>query len=409
MGKNPLLEDYSYEIKENFWRRGLALLIDELLVLTLPLFFFTAIFVFIIFQSNPFGIVVGQIAPLLYTYEVFGVTSTPTFLALIPSIFISLGLTMGYFTIFESNGRRTLGKKLWHLEVLRSDGKFLSPGQAFRRNIIKYVAGAIGFYLLGLLGWGLFMSLACLFDLKMAQGKKKDVRQRLTEASMGTMVYLEHDEVPFGDISIPGEKIEEKVEKKRVRKPKMTPSLSKKKKTTLELGAKPDKAKELLKEKKRPLLLGSDEEEKDEIKEEEPSELSLVPELKDKEEIEGAPPEEEDEEKPKKQSFFSKLFGGGFKKAKGEEEPHYEVEPVPGPDDIIHEEGGLPPRKEVAKDEVVLQFMFDFDITEERALGLYDMGYRTKPEFKDAIPQDLMMVEGINPTIAKRIISLAND
>jgi hypothetical protein len=313
---------------------------------------------------------------------------------------------MGYFTIFESNGRRTLGKKLWHLEILRSDGKFLSPGQAFRRNIIKYVAGAVGFYLLGLLGWGLFISLACLFDLKMAQAKKKDVRQRLTEASMGTMVYLEHDEVPFGDISIPGEKIEEKVEKKRVRRTKMTPSLPKAKKATMELGAKPEKEDILPKEKKRPLLLGSDEKEE---KEEDLPKPSLVPELKEKEEIEEAPPEEEGEEKPKKQSFFSKLFGGGSKKAKEEEKAPSEEEPVSEPEDVIHEGVGLPPRKEVARDEVVLQFMFDFDIDEKRAQGLYDMGYRAKHEFKDAIPQDLMMIKAINPTLAKRIIKIASE
>ena len=199
MVKNPVLEDYSYEIKENFWRRGLALLIDEIL-LAIPMFFFTAIFVFVIFQSNPFGIVIGQIGPLIYEYEVYGVQSTPTFLALIPSIFIHLALTIPYFMFLESNGRRTLGKRFLHLEVLRSDGKFLSRKQAFMRNIIKFIVGALGFYLLGLLGWGFFMGIACLFDMKMGVSKKQDARQRLTEASLGTMVYLEHDEVPMGEI-----------------------------------------------------------------------------------------------------------------------------------------------------------------------------------------------------------------
>ena len=89
---------------------------------------------------------------------------------------------------------------------------------------------------------------------------------------------------------------------------------------------------------------------------------------------------------------------GPDEEEKEEEKPPEEKKKEPVP---------LPPRKEIAKDEIVLQFMFDFDIDEKRALGLFDMGYRNKAEFKDAIPQDLMMIEGINPTIAKRIIRMA--
>lgn len=401
MGKNPWLEDYSYEIKENFWRRGLALFLDLLLVMMLPIALFTAIFVFAVFQSNPFGIFIGQIGPLLYEYEVYGVTSMPTYLALIPSTIFSLLLSIFYFTVFESNGRRTLGKKLLHLEVLRSDGKFLMPSQAFKRNYLKFITGTVGFYAFGLLGWGLFMGLACLMDLKLAQDKKRDVRQRLTEAYLGTMVYLEQDEIPIGEISIPSErKIKEKVEKKKVWKPKKKKSLSLKRSAKMELGAKSEPEEKLPGKKKRPLLLASEEED------EEKEEPAPVLELDEKKDIDEKTAEEEKGEKPKKKSFFSKLFGGSKKK---EEEPHIEIEQVPGPDDIIHVEEGLPPRKEVAKDEIVLQLMFDFDIDEKRAHGLYEMGYRAKHEFKDAIPQDLMMIEGINPTIAKRIIKIASE
>jgi hypothetical protein len=350
--------------------------------------------------------VIGQIAPLVYQYEVYGVTSTPTFLAMIPSVFINLGLIIPYLMIFESNGRRTLGKRILHLEVLRSDGKFLSPSQAFQRNIIKFIAGTIGLYLLGLLGWGLFMGLACLFDLKMSKGRKKDVRQRLTEASFGTMVYIEHDEVPFGGISIPGEKIKEKMKEKKLPRKRMKPVLSRKKKPALELGSKPEKEEVLLKEKKRPLLMSSEEEKEEE---KEPKEPSLAPSLTEEGETVVKAPEEEIKEKPKKQSFFSKLFGGGSKKADEEKELHVEPDQSPGSTDLIHEEEGLLPRKEIARDEIVLQFMFDFDIDEDRANGLYDMGYRAKHEFKDAIPQDLMMIKGINPTIAKRIIKIAEE
>ncbi len=396
MGLDPIIEDFRYEIKENMGRRGIALFIDQI-VMAIPIFFFTAIFLFIIFQSNPFSVVIGQIAPLLYNYEIYGVTATPTFAALIPSFFITLGVMITYFTIFESNGRRTLGKRSLHLEVLRMDGKFLTPMQAFRRNILKFIAGAIGFYLLGLIGWGFFTAIFCLLDLKLSPGKKRDVRQRLTEASMATMVYLEHDELPIGEISIPGEKIHETKEKKKKPKPERKMGSSPKKGAPSLLGASPKKDILLPKEKKRPLLEAPDEKEPEVGKEP----ISLLDRLDEDEEE----TDEEAEEKPKKASFFSKLFGGS-KKEKVEEQPGDE-ESVDGSDS--KKEIGLPPRKEIARDEIVLQFMFDFDIDENRANGLYDMGYRNKPEFKDAIPQDLMMIDGINPTIAKRIIARAGE
>ena len=117
--------------------------------------------------------------------------------------------------------------------------------------------------------------------------------------------------------------------------------------------------------------------------------------------------EEEAKEKEKKVPFWKKLFGG----SKKEDEDEFIIEQVPGPDDIIVEKEPeqLPARKEIGRDETVLQFMFDFDISEERAQAIYDMGYRNKAEFKDAIPKDLIMIKGINPTIAKKIVEKANE
>ena len=70
----------------------------------------------------------------------------------------------------------------------------------------------------------------------------------------------------------------------------------------------------------------------------------------------------------------------------------------------------LPPtKKDLGEEEIVLQFMMDFDIDEDRSRGLVETGYTDKSEFKDAIPNDLMMIKGINPTIAKRIIKKANE
>jgi len=215
------------------------------------------------------------------------------------------------------------------------------------------------------------------------------------------MVHVEHDEVPFGEISIPGDKIKERKEKEKT--PKLVgkeeePSSGK----APSLLAKPGEEKKRLPGLKRsPKLLGPSEEEEEEGPEE-PKPASMLGETEGKEEEEKA-----EEEKPKKVSFFSKLFGGG-KKAEKAEGAHVEVEEVPGPDDIIHIEGPVL-KEESSRDETILQFMFDFDIDENRASSLYDMGYRVKTEFADAIPEDLMMIGGINPTIAKRIIARAKE
>jgi uncharacterized RDD family membrane protein YckC len=394
---NPLLQDYRDDVKENTGRRGLALLID-LGILGVAMFFLNAIMVFAVFQANPFSLIIGLLGPVIYEYEVFGVESASIFLAMIPFSVVHLAITIPFFTVLESNGRRTLGKRWMHLDILRRDGKFPIPSQAFQRNLLKFTAGALGAYIGGILGWGLFIGLACYIDLKIYPSKKRDIRQRFTEARLGTMVFLEDDEIPMGGISLPGEKIQEKKKEKigsklgDLKPRKMRPSPT--------LGLK--KEEPLLGKKERPLLGApvDDEEEEEEIEEEKEAPVGKklfqpVAEEGPEEEI------EEKETKKEKVSFLKKLFGGGGEKKaeeKEEEKPPEEKKKEPVP---------LPPRKEIAREEIVLQFMFDFDIDERRAQGLYDMGYRNKAEFKDAIPQDLMMIEGINPTIAKRIIRSA--
>jgi hypothetical protein len=55
------------------------------------------------------------------------------------------------------------------------------------------------------------------------------------------------------------------------------------------------------------------------------------------------------------------------------------------------------------------KFMELFNLSEERALNLYKAGYRTIEDFKDAIPEDLIIVDKINPTVARAIIKKVNE
>lgn len=400
MALDPILQDYRYEIKENLGRRALALLIDSVL-LAVPVFFFTAVSVVVVFGSNPVSLAIGQFAPLLYQHEVVNGRPIPVIVAMIPAIFISLIFTGLYFTFFEVRGRRTLGKKLLHLETLGSDGKYLTTRYALRRNLVKHISGAAGIYLFGILGFGLFMGLACLLDLKMSPGRKRDVRQRLTEASLGTMVYVENDALPIGEISIPGEKVAEVKKKRKTPDGGRSIMLQKQDRTISLPGSEGEDRKGLPGLKKRQLLLAPAEKSEEEVEDE--KEQGPLSSLEGPSSEEAAPSEE-----GPRGSFFSRIFGGSRKSEKEEEEAHIEVEPVPGPDNIVHLEG-TDVKKDMSRDEKVLEFMMFFDIDEARAGALYDMGYREKTDLSDAVPQDLMMIKGINPTIAKRIIARANE
>jgi uncharacterized RDD family membrane protein YckC len=56
------------------------------------------------------------------------------------------------------------------------------------------------------------------------------------------------------------------------------------------------------------------------------------------------------------------------------------------------------------QNEIIQKYIEFFEITEERAQVLYDSGYKRLADFKDAIAEDLVMVEKINPTIARNIV-----
>ncbi|MEA3559286.1 MAG: helix-hairpin-helix domain-containing protein [Candidatus Thermoplasmatota archaeon] len=57
------------------------------------------------------------------------------------------------------------------------------------------------------------------------------------------------------------------------------------------------------------------------------------------------------------------------------------------------------------REKVIVLFMDDINLSREKAENLYDAGYNGWQDFSEAIPEDLLMVKGINPTIARRIIS----
>ena len=59
----------------------------------------------------------------------------------------------------------------------------------------------------------------------------------------------------------------------------------------------------------------------------------------------------------------------------------------------------------IIKDGMVEKYSNFFGISEARAEDLYDAGYRQFKDFKDAIVEDLMMVNDINPTVARVIIN----
>ncbi len=59
----------------------------------------------------------------------------------------------------------------------------------------------------------------------------------------------------------------------------------------------------------------------------------------------------------------------------------------------------------IVADDTVIAFSKELGISLEKAQNLYESGYTRWGDFSEAIPQDLIMVDGINPTIARHIIT----
>ncbi|MGA1820594.1 MAG: helix-hairpin-helix domain-containing protein [Thermoplasmatota archaeon] len=66
-------------------------------------------------------------------------------------------------------------------------------------------------------------------------------------------------------------------------------------------------------------------------------------------------------------------------------------------------------RDPLNRDRMIDTFIDDFHISREKAENLFDAGYSKWSDFSEAIPEDLVMIEGINPTVARRIISTVRE
>lgn len=62
-------------------------------------------------------------------------------------------------------------------------------------------------------------------------------------------------------------------------------------------------------------------------------------------------------------------------------------------------------RDPIDRDRMIRAFMELFHISRDKAENLFDAGYSEWSDFSEAIPEDLVMIEGINPTVARRIIT----
>lgn len=296
-----------------------------------------------IFFGNPLAIFFGLPAGFLLSSSNSMGATPQPLIYMIALIVVFFIISLLYFSFLDSNGRRTPGKSAMHLEVLTEEGYFPGFVAAMKRSLLKSISGAIAGYFLGLLGAGLAMGVASFIDLRTSPSKKGDLRQRLTEVWAGTVVLLEDEDIPFGAISGFSGDWKKGREERESKRIKL-PSFVK--------GEKGPAV-----EKKRMRLFSKNE------KEAEGTEPAPVK--------EGAVP------------IFAKD----------------EVPITPPIESTLS--------KEQEKEEAVLRLMIDLDIEENRARALADSGYRRKEDLADAIPQDLLMVKGINPTLAKKLIERA--
>lgn len=68
----------------------------------------------------------------------------------------------------------------------------------------------------------------------------------------------------------------------------------------------------------------------------------------------------------------------------------------------------LPKKSTAARDRAVKEFMKRFSLDQKRALLLFDNGYSSFSDFEQATKEDIAGIDGISPTVARRIIEAAH-
>lgn len=108
-------------------------------------------------------------------------------------------------------------------------------------------------------------------------------------------------------------------------------------------------------------------------------------------------------------TMFAIVYSFEARRAKKGDEPPQEVGPGPSEGDVVGfgpEITGTRSDEEVlGESQTVQTYISEFNIPREKAQNIYDAGYKRMGDLYEAIPEDLMMVKGINPTLARKIIS----
>jgi uncharacterized RDD family membrane protein YckC len=118
-------------LRGGFWLRSMAMAVDSLLLVLL-----LAIFVVLGFLTLTLGATGGREVPFLRQA-----------LIVLPVIFpLGLVLTLAYFTFFHGTWGQTIGKMIFGLQVVRTDGRPLTFSRALARAL-GYFLSALPFFL----------------------------------------------------------------------------------------------------------------------------------------------------------------------------------------------------------------------------------------------------------------------
>ena len=125
-------------LRGGFWLRCMAMAVDSLL-----LFLLLAIFVVLGFLTLTLGATGGREVPFLRQA-----------LIVLPVIFpLGLVLTLTYFTFFHGTWGQTIGKMIFGLQVVRTDGRPLTFSRALARAFAYFLSAlpfSLGFLWVGL-------------------------------------------------------------------------------------------------------------------------------------------------------------------------------------------------------------------------------------------------------------------